>query len=53
MPNKDKTGRGNFPRSVVCTCPKCKHEEPHKRGVPCSEEKCPKCQTIMRGINCL
>jgi len=67
MPNLDGTGpRGKGPRtgrgvgvrsrplgSSVCTCPKCGHEEPHKRGVPCTQAKCPKCQTSMKGVNCL
>ena len=39
--------------SSVCTCPKCGHEEPHKRGVPCSKVKCVKCGTLMKGVNCL
>jgi hypothetical protein len=58
MPNLDgtgpmskgpKTGR----RSGKCTCPKCGHEEAHKRGVPCSQAECPKCKTPMKGVNCL
>jgi hypothetical protein len=39
--------------STVCTCPKCGHKEPHTRGVPCSTKKCPKCNTPMKGVNCL
>lgn len=47
-------GRGR--RSVgsfECTCPNCGHKELHKRGIPCSQEICPKCKTTMRGVNCL
>jgi len=30
-----------------CYCPNCKHTEPHERGVPCFNRKCPKCGTLM------
>jgi hypothetical protein len=65
MPNRNRTGlqgrgsatgRGMRNRplgSNKCTCPKCGHEESHQRGIPCSKQKCPKCQTPMRGVNCL
>jgi uncharacterized protein len=39
--------------SSICTCPKCGHEEPHKRGIPCTQVECPKCKTPMKGVNCL
>ena len=52
MPNKDGTGLQNQ-KSSRCTCPKCGHREPHQRGVPCSQVKCSKCQTLMKGKNCL
>lgn len=56
-----RTGRGmgrGFGRgirrggSVECECPKCGHKEPHARGIPCSQTKCPKCNTPMRGAFC-
>jgi len=30
-----------------CICPKCKKRISHKAGVPCLDEKCPKCGTKM------
>lgn len=35
-------GRGLGP-SEECQCPNCGYTIPHKRGVPCNEETCPKC----------
>ncbi len=28
-----------------CACPQCGYREPHKRGVPCVQQKCPQCGT--------
>ena len=30
-----------------CVCPQCGQKEPHDRGVPCMQKKCPKCGTAM------
>ena len=30
-----------------CLCPDCGHREPHERGAPCVQKKCPKCGTAM------
>jgi len=45
-------GRG-LGGSKECTCPKCGNKEPHTRGIPCSEIKCSKCGTLMKGAFCL
>jgi hypothetical protein len=26
-----------------CVCPSCDYRSAHRRGVPCREERCPKC----------
>ena len=33
----------------ICVCPKCGHEEEHKRDEPCAKIECPKCGTPMKG----
>ncbi|MEA3357034.1 MAG: hypothetical protein U9Q67_01220 [Patescibacteria group bacterium] len=45
-------GRKTLGGTAECTCPKCGHKEPHKRGIPCTEVKCPKCGTPMKGEFC-
>ena len=30
-----------------CVCTKCGHKEPHQRGNPCTNLKCPKCGAQM------
>ncbi len=30
-----------------CVCPNCGHKLSHNRGVPCYQQKCPKCGTSM------
>jgi uncharacterized protein len=31
----------------VCKCSECGHEQPHIRGQPCAQVKCPKCKSPM------
>ena len=38
------TGQG---RGGYCVCPNCGHSQPHQRGVPCYQTKCPKCNSAM------
>jgi predicted DNA-binding protein (UPF0251 family) len=42
-------GAGGF-----CVCPKCNEKVPHKAGMPCKDEKCPKCGSRMmrEGSSC-
>jgi hypothetical protein len=35
-----------------CICPNCDHKLDSKRGVPCTDVKCPKCGTPMKGKFC-
>ena len=30
-----------------CICPNCGHRVPHRRGVPCTQVKCPACGSPM------
>jgi len=35
-----------------CVCPKCGYKEVHSRNIPCSQVKCPKCDSLMTGDFC-
>src|SRR6056297_241821 len=39
-------GAGSGPGGY-CVCPDCGHREPHRRGQPCFEIRCPQCNTTM------
>jgi ferredoxin len=40
------SGMGNGPGGY-CTCSSCAYQTPHQPGVPCYEQKCPKCNINM------
>ena len=45
-------GRQTLGGTAECMCPKCGYKETHKRGIPCTGTKCPKCGTTMKGEFC-
>ncbi|MFW6047403.1 MAG: DUF134 domain-containing protein [Candidatus Woesearchaeota archaeon] len=60
MPRRDGTGplgqgrgRGRMGGSFSagpggdCVCPECGHKQKHQRGIPCTNMKCPKCNSFM------
>ena len=46
-------GRGRQPNgfglgpSGECVCPKCGKKSLHQKGIPCYEQKCPECGSLM------
>lgn len=41
-------GPGNRPGpGGVCICTQCGYEGPHQRGIPCTQQKCPRCGMLM------
>jgi len=42
-------GFGGSGGPSVCVCPKCGYKQPHTKGTPCIQIKCPKCGTPMIG----
>jgi len=45
-------GRKGMGGTSECVCPSCGEKTPHSRGIPCSQTKCLKCGTPMRGEFC-
>ncbi len=48
-----RNNRSGSRGSDFCICPSCGFKEEHKRGTPCTELKCPKCGTQLKGENCI
>jgi len=44
--NRQPEGSGLGPEGE-CVCPSCGVKAPHQTGVPCYEQKCPKCGATM------
>ncbi|MCR4410187.1 MAG: ferredoxin [Candidatus Saccharicenans sp.] len=40
-------GRHGLGPGGYCVCPKCGHRQEHRAGIPCLEERCPKCGTAL------
>ena len=40
-------GRNNMGNGGYCVCPKCNTRIPHRPGIRCQEEVCPKCGAKM------
>lgn len=45
--NKISEARGRGPDGN-CICPECGYQQPHQRGVPCSDFRCPHCQINLK-----
>jgi len=43
----NKPGYGGMGASGLCICLACGHQEPHRPGIPCREQRCPKCGKAM------
>jgi len=39
----NKTDSQGMGPAGYCICIKCGYKKPHQAGIPCQEEKCPKC----------
>ncbi|ANT65023.1 MULTISPECIES: DUF134 domain-containing protein [Prosthecochloris] len=42
-----KNGGAEGDGQEVCACPKCKYEQPHDKGTPCRELRCPECGAVL------
>jgi hypothetical protein len=46
MSATEQSGTGMGARGM-CICVGCGHREPHRRGSPCREQRCPRCGKAM------
>jgi len=47
MPGRGRMGGFGMGLGGNCICPKCGATAVHQRGMPCTQQKCPKCGSIM------
>ena len=49
MPRGGRGRMGGFAAGPIgeCACPSCGARAPHQRGIPCYQQKCPKCGAMM------
>jgi len=45
--SRNPQSRAGFGPGGMCVCSQCGHSQPHERGVPCMQIKCPKCGGAM------
>lgn len=43
-------GRQHLGPAQACRCPNCGYTQPHQPGVPCVNQRCPKCGAVMVGV---
>jgi len=43
----NKPGHGGMGAGGACICLSCGHQEPHRPGTPCREQRCPKCGKVL------
>jgi hypothetical protein len=44
---KGRMGGRGLGAGGECLCPQCGTRAPHERGMPCIQQKCPQCGTLM------
>jgi len=50
MGGRGRMGGGGPGGPKNCVCPSCEYTQPHVRGTPCMQVKCPKCgMKMVRG----